>query len=114
MNLQSAKQAILDLAAIDPSQLQEILAQFRDSLAIELIRKLEPYSDHGISMGECSEQVYIPLAHNRMIRIGVTDSDVAAVPGLWVDELSEESKECYARNMRLPTTRRRPGFNNVT
>ena len=36
-------------------------------------------------MGECSVQAYFLLADGRNLRFGLTDDDVAAHQGLWVD-----------------------------
>lgn len=66
--------------------------------AYELIRLLMNVKGAVDYSGDASVQVIIPLNDGRKVRIGMTDSDVAAKPGLWFDLYSkEEILKCFRR-----------------
>lgn len=54
--------------------------------SMSLIHKLKQL-DGAISYdGECSTQVVFELKNGKTLRIGITDDDVAEVPGIWCDQ----------------------------
>ncbi len=54
--------------------------------AVHLICMLQQIEGAIDYSGECSVQVVIPLKNGKHLRLGVTDSDVAATQGLWFDQ----------------------------
>ena len=61
------------------------VVKYTEKKAVELIQWLQQQPGWIDYSGDCSIQAAFPLPDGNLLRVGLTDLDVAAKDGLWID-----------------------------